>query len=81
MYLSFRKLKLILTVLLISIIVACSKSSDNIVQAEIDPIPVSKAFSVRVESVEIERLSTGAAVEIETSEANSEDLNYMAGPN
>ncbi|BBM02068.1 hypothetical protein GL2_21420 [Microbulbifer sp. GL-2] len=81
MYFSFQKLKLIPTVFLISIIVACSKSSNNIVQAEIDSISESKAFSVRVESVEIERLSTGAAVEIETSEANSEDLSYMTGPN
>lgn len=77
MYLNFQQLKLILTVLLTSIMVACSESSDSFVQTEIAPTPVSKTFSVRLESVEIERLSTGAGVVVETSEANSEDLNYM----
>lgn len=40
------------------------------------PDPVSKAFSVKLASVKVLRVSNGEAVEVDTSEVDSGELEY-----
>ncbi|WP_444934099.1 hypothetical protein [Microbulbifer sp. JTAC008] len=50
----------------------CADSSNNIVEPE--EKPVSKAFSITLESVEVERLSNGEAVSVDAGEIKNEAL-------
>ncbi|WP_444899931.1 hypothetical protein ACJJIX_03625 [Microbulbifer sp. VAAC004] len=79
MKLDMRKVKNTGGAVLVLVLSACSDSSRKITLPESTVESVSKAFSVEVKSVSVERLSTGEVVEVDASMAKSESLTYEPG--
>ncbi|WP_444937274.1 hypothetical protein ACJJIW_10375 [Microbulbifer sp. JMSA004] len=63
---------LYLLLAMIAFVGACADSSNNVVEP--DEKSASKAFLVSLESVEVERLSNGDAVSVDTNETENKDL-------
>lgn len=60
--------KITLLALLLAALAACGEGGNNSAS--------NKSFSVQLSSVKVQRLSNGAAVSIDTSDANSGTLQY-----